>query len=74
MKKIEVDVDMVQKWSHTISRLEEAEKALDGVYKSHLANAKACNFSLCGCDYCKAWRVVLTPPTPETEAGKEKTR
>lgn len=47
-------------------RLENAalRKAVEPIMTAHDANAVACNFKQCGCDYCNALRAALTP-TPK---------
>jgi len=38
------------------ARLKEAEAVIKPVYVKHTQDAVNCNFQLCGCEYCEAYR------------------
>lgn len=52
-KKIIADQDA------ELAALRERVARLERVYQKHMAAAEKCNFVLCGCDWCEAYRAVL---------------
>lgn len=44
---------------------------LEVVYKKHTESAERCNFVLCGCDWCEAYRAVLSESAASVHGGEK---